>query len=740
MLLSDAAPKLTGVRATDRAHEEALLAAIESALPELLRPGGALVLKLMEGPEAQAVEQRLRARFAGARSLRPDASRKGTTERYRIGTGFRGPNEEKALMAGRPFRVLGLQQIAVGGPDKLALRRLWIDLLGLTLEGEFRSERENVDEDIAVAGVGPHRVEVDLMQPIDPNGKPKVHDPALNHVGSGSTTSPRRCRGSRAQGVRFTPGGIRKGAAGHDVCFIHPKNGGEGVLIELVQAPREVIEALRPAPRLMAVATCGARELRELRVRRFRTRGAPARAGGAGVRAIVRGVPRARNGRVRSRSISAADPATPQSCSRARPTARAVSGSTRRRPSRSRDPPCLPRCEFVCHDVLAAPYPAGPADTIYARFLVTHLADPQAAITVFASQLAPRGRLLLEEVERIESDGEAFRRYLGLVAAVLASQVSRSTWARAWRRSLRVIRAAVQRVRELTVDPRDAAGMFSLNWETLREHAAVAARTTASERDALAEALAALRDGGARRPRSPGGCARWSSRCEAVAIRVHALLAALCWLGCGVSSNDTPAPRPTTPSRARAWCASSSSRAASATRACSRRWAACRATSSCPRRARVRLRGRPAADRRGPDDLAALHRRGDERGGRGSRATSACSRWARARATRPPCSRRSRARSTRSSSSPRSPRARKRDLARLGYTNVHTRTGDGYRGWPEAAPFDAIVVTAAPDHVPPALLEQLAPGGRLVIPVGGSGDQELVALHEDASAASSAGG
>jgi len=91
VVLSDAAPKLTGVRATDRANEETLLAAIEAALPELLRPGGALVLKLMEGPEAQAAEQRLRARFANARSLRPDASRKGTTERYWIGTGFRGP-------------------------------------------------------------------------------------------------------------------------------------------------------------------------------------------------------------------------------------------------------------------------------------------------------------------------------------------------------------------------------------------------------------------------------------------------------------------------------------------------------------------------------------------------------------------------------------------------------------------------------------------------------------------------
>jgi 23S rRNA (uridine2552-2'-O)-methyltransferase len=94
VVLSDAAPKLTGVRPTDRAHEEELLAAIEAALAELLRPGGSLVLKLMEGPEAQAAEQRLRARFASARSLRPEASRKGTTERYWIGVGFRGPDRE----------------------------------------------------------------------------------------------------------------------------------------------------------------------------------------------------------------------------------------------------------------------------------------------------------------------------------------------------------------------------------------------------------------------------------------------------------------------------------------------------------------------------------------------------------------------------------------------------------------------------------------------------------------------
>ena len=63
-------------------------------------------------------------------------------------------------------------------------------------------------------------------------------------------------------------------------------------------------------------------------------------------------------------------------------------------------------------------------------------------------------------------------------------------------------------------------------------------------------------------------------------------------------------------------------------------------------------------------------------------------------------------------------------LQQLGYANVHVRTGDGYAGWPEHAPFDAIVVTAAPDHVPPALVEQLAVNGRMVIPVG-RGEQQM---------------
>jgi lactoylglutathione lyase len=153
----------------------------------------------------------------------------------------------------RPFRILGLQQIAVGAADKGALRKLWVDLLGLQVVDTYRSEKENVDEDIAVLGQGPTRVEVDLMQPIDADKRPKVHDPALNHLGLWVDDLAAAVKWLGEQGVRFTPGGVRKGAAGHDVCFIHPKGdattprGGEGVLIELVQAPADVIAAFGPS-------------------------------------------------------------------------------------------------------------------------------------------------------------------------------------------------------------------------------------------------------------------------------------------------------------------------------------------------------------------------------------------------------------------------------------------------------------------------------------------------------------
>ena len=150
------------------------------------------------------------------------------------------------MMNTRPFRILGVQQIAIGGPDKRRLASLWVDMLGLSVKGHFVSERENVDEDICAMGRGAFKVEVDLMQPLDPDKKPAVHTTPLNHVGLWIDDLPKAVEWLSANGVRFAPGGIRKGAAGYDVCFIHPKGGGEGVLIELVQAPREVIEAHVP--------------------------------------------------------------------------------------------------------------------------------------------------------------------------------------------------------------------------------------------------------------------------------------------------------------------------------------------------------------------------------------------------------------------------------------------------------------------------------------------------------------
>ncbi|MCC7041965.1 MAG: VOC family protein [Burkholderiales bacterium] len=149
----------------------------------------------------------------------------------------------------RPFRILGVQQIAVGSTSKARLHALWVDCLGVTVESTFRSERENVDEDIAVVGTGAARVEVDLMEPLDPAKKPAVHEPPLNHIGLWVDDLPRAVEWLTARGVRFAPGGIRRGAAGHDIAFIHPKGneafpiGGEGVLIELVQAPPERIAA-----------------------------------------------------------------------------------------------------------------------------------------------------------------------------------------------------------------------------------------------------------------------------------------------------------------------------------------------------------------------------------------------------------------------------------------------------------------------------------------------------------------
>jgi lactoylglutathione lyase len=149
----------------------------------------------------------------------------------------------------RPFKVLGIQQIAIGGPSKSRLKTLWVDMLGLEVTGTFRSERENVDEDICAMGVGAFKVEVDLMEPVDIDKKPAVHATPLNHVGLWIDDLPKAVAWLSANGVRFAPGGIRKGAAGFDICFLHPKGNdefpisGEGVLIEMVQAPMAVVDA-----------------------------------------------------------------------------------------------------------------------------------------------------------------------------------------------------------------------------------------------------------------------------------------------------------------------------------------------------------------------------------------------------------------------------------------------------------------------------------------------------------------
>jgi len=154
-------------------------------------------------------------------------------------------------MNDRSFKVLGIQQIAVSSLDKNRLRTLWVDTLGLDLVGNYQSAFDNVDEDIAQVGSGPLKVEVDLMQPLDPEKKPRVQSPPLNHVGLWIDDLPAAVEWLQARGVRFTPGGIRRGASGFDICFIHPKGneespiGGEGVLIELVQAPLDVREAFK---------------------------------------------------------------------------------------------------------------------------------------------------------------------------------------------------------------------------------------------------------------------------------------------------------------------------------------------------------------------------------------------------------------------------------------------------------------------------------------------------------------
>ena len=149
----------------------------------------------------------------------------------------------------RPFRILGVQQIAIGNLTREPLDKLWHGIFGLEAHDTLTLPKENVQESILQLGPQPYSVEIDLMTPLDPDKSPKVHVPPLNHVGLWVDDLPKAVDWMTEHGVRITPGGIRPGASGHDVVFIHPKGNeatpisGNGVLIELVQAPPKVIEA-----------------------------------------------------------------------------------------------------------------------------------------------------------------------------------------------------------------------------------------------------------------------------------------------------------------------------------------------------------------------------------------------------------------------------------------------------------------------------------------------------------------
>ncbi len=142
----------------------------------------------------------------------------------------------------RPFKILGVQQVAIGGASLEALKHLWVDMLGLDIQAEHNIPKENVLEASGHFSDAKRDVQIDLMQPLDPNAKPRVDIPPLNHIGLWVDDIEAAHQWLTHQGMRFTPGGIREGGGGHKVCFIHPKADehhplcGQGVLIELIQA------------------------------------------------------------------------------------------------------------------------------------------------------------------------------------------------------------------------------------------------------------------------------------------------------------------------------------------------------------------------------------------------------------------------------------------------------------------------------------------------------------------------
>ena len=137
----------------------------------------------------------------------------------------------------KPYRILGVQQVAIGGANLSALTDLWTDAFDAKKIGDFQSESENVDENIMTLGKGPlGTIEIDLMTSLNPDKKPNPSSPALNHLGLWVDDINACYDHMQSAGYVFAPGGIRKGAAGHDICFLHPKpkqgKGGEGTAKE----------------------------------------------------------------------------------------------------------------------------------------------------------------------------------------------------------------------------------------------------------------------------------------------------------------------------------------------------------------------------------------------------------------------------------------------------------------------------------------------------------------------------
>jgi SAM-dependent methyltransferase len=167
----------------------------------------------------------------------------------------------------------------------------------------------------------------------------------------------------------------------------------------------------------------------------------------------------------------------------------------------------VPACAFAAHDVGVVPFPTGPADLLYARFLLCHLPEPLAVLSRWAGQLRAGGRLLCEEVEWIRSEEPAFVDYLALVDQTLAARDQRLYIGEALAGALSGgARRGSTELCELEVAPADAAGMFALNLETLGQDEVVRARYGAADLAALAARLEAIRGG------APTASIRWGLR------------------------------------------------------------------------------------------------------------------------------------------------------------------------------------------------------------------------------------